>query len=461
MWQVDTTKHYKIWFSKKPSEFLDVENQERFIQACHDNPHITFSFIYSADCLDAAAIVQLKSFCDKYHIKPIDFDKEIPPLLQDEQDKKLYGLAKKEIAFTCKNEGGNMAAASDYSRAMRAIIEKFGIYSDCDVGIKFSSVPKILPVKEPVVFPVEIVKEARVSIPALNNEFLAFAFDPNEPEKIDPIALKRLRLLQAELMKRATIEESTFFKLPLEGISTDLIPTSQEAFVLKQFFIENPAADIFTLRRYLEKFDVKEFIRMKSLEFPSEILSEYLQEVESEEDYKQAYIKFLKKDAIGYILWREYADPSLSLSAEEIIDVKTATLKHKLYVMSVAGISGPVNYHALFQDKVPKQGFTVLGNQFFASISPAEKWQEIVNAFEDSSIQANNLSKNVLSQNKESIRRKRHRAENQPLMLEELLSDQSWTPLGALRKEQRIQNKANATLCSSEDLQRNATKSRF
>lgn len=460
MWQVDTTKHYKIWFSKNRSEFLDVENQERFIHTCQDNPHITFRFIYSSDCLDAAAIVQLKSFCDKYHIKAVDFDKEIPLLLQDEQDKTLYGLAKKEIASACKNDGGNMAAASDYTRAMRAVIETCGIYSDCDVGIKFSGVPKILSVKAPVVFSVEIVKQARVSIPALNNEFLAFAFDSNNPENMDPTALKRLRLVQAEKIRRAKIELGDFFKLPLKGMSTDLIPNSQEAFVLKQFFLDNPAADIFALRRYLEKFDVREFIRMKFLEFPSETLNEYLQEAQSKEDYKQAYIKFLKKDTIGYILWKEYADPSSALSPEEIIDLKSAVLQHKLYVMSVAGISGPVNYHALYQDKVPKQGFTVLGNQFFASISPAEAWQDILNVFEDSSITANNLSKNVLSQNKESIRRK-YTKENQPLMIEELFSDQSWTPLGALRKAQRIQNKTNAPVCSSEDLRLNVATIRF
>ena len=59
---VDTTKHFKIWFSDNPEVFLPQENQLRLIHMRANNPKAEIALIYYAESLSKKAQAQLHSF---------------------------------------------------------------------------------------------------------------------------------------------------------------------------------------------------------------------------------------------------------------------------------------------------------------------------------------------------------------------------------------------------------------
>ncbi len=440
MWIVDTTKLYKIWISKYPDVFLDEENQALFLQDIKKNPQATFSFVFSSSCLSKTAVSELKTFCEKHKIKPFDFDTDLPPLLKTDQDKKLYELAKKEFQLACANEGGNLAASSDNDRVIVPLIEQCGIYSDFDVGVDFSSKPKLMQVKAPVVFAVEFLNELGVTLPVVCNEFLAVAIDPSNPTQIHPDALKRISFVQAEMIKRYSQGANSFFEHPTRKLKTDINLESEEARFIKHYFNEHPDADIFAFRKYIQQLNMVEYIRVMTLTMPFEMNKEAM--LGNEEEVKAKYVAWLEKDKLGYILWRAKADPDFNqtVTTSAIIEKKLALLKYNLYVYSVTNVSGPINFHAFYQDKVPAEGFSITGNIFSAVAQPAQEWSELLQCFRNSSLQDNGLKDCVVSDNNLEAQRKSKEKQSQtdPLGLREPLSHQSWTPLGDHLKQNRI-----------------------
>ncbi len=450
MWVVDTTKLYKIWVSKNPDVFLDDENQDLFLKDLQKNPQATFSFVYSSSRLGKTAIDELKAFCAKHKIKPFDFDTDLPPLLKTEQDKKLYELAKKEFELACANEGGNLAASSDCDRVIVPVIEECGMYSDFDVSVDFSSKPRLVEVKAPVVFSVELVKELGVTIPAINNEFLAVAIDPANPSKIHPDALKRISFVQAEMIKRYAQGAKSFFEHPTKNLKTDINLESEEARFIKHYFNEHPNADIFAFRKYIQQMNIVEYIRVMILTMPFEMDKEAILGNEAEIEAK--YVAWLEQDKLSYMVWRARAEVDFdsTVTTSDIVEKKLALLKHNLYIYSVTNVSGPINFHAVYQDKVPAQGFSIMGNVFAAVMQPANAWSEYLQFFRESSLLGNDLSTCVISDNNLETQRRAKQNQTDPLALREPCSHQSWTPLGELAKEKRKLKRAGNTM-QSED----------
>jgi|GEM_PF-5222427 len=156
-------KYYKIWVSADPREFLGFENQLRLVRMRKANQKIEktkieFYFIYSSSSLNDGAKTQLQRFCSQYDIIPIDFDKDLPPLLEAEEDKELYAIGQEELRRAQANQFGNLAAVSDCTRLLVPVIERYGIYSDFDVQVALASLGvEFVSVRAPVLLNAEMV----------------------------------------------------------------------------------------------------------------------------------------------------------------------------------------------------------------------------------------------------------------------------------------------------------------
>ncbi len=441
MWQIDTTYHYKIWFSKNAEVFLDEENQSRFITAREQNPSHHFTFIFSSATLSSKAQDNLFAFCKKNGIKPIDFDKDIPQFLRSDKDKALYTLAKQEIECAAQNKGGNMAGASDCTRAIVAIVEKCGIYSDFDVELQFENVKPSLKTKAPVLLAVEFVQEAGISQPCLNNECLVFSFDPASSGRLSKEALEKITAVQDSIISRYAKPLEAMLTHPVKGLNVDL-GTGDEATFIRQYFKENPTSDIFAFRQYVLGLTIEEYCRVKltKIQASDKVNKENITEISKE----KAYLAYLENNKLDYLLWRVQADPDLQFSTNEILEKKLALLKHNLYVFSVSLISGPINYYALNPETVPQRGFSIRGNDFVAIVSPPEQWDNYCDSYKRAGIAENGLGNAFKTQNSFRQMTSQTKESADPLALVAPSSDQSWTPLGELEKLKRMKLKAGA-----------------
>jgi Glycosyltransferase family 88 len=249
--------YYKIWFSDNPDSFLGIENELRFINMRENNPLATLSFIYSSKCLNHVALNSLRRFCNKYNINYVDFDTDIPLLLKEEQDIQIYKIAESEINNTLKNEGGNLAAASDCVRLLVPVIEKFGIYSDFDVTCKLSTLEAdVIAIQAPVLLNAEIVFPGRNKrlIPSPGSDFLAFAHDVNNMSELTTVALLAIRYLQKKLINNyQNVFINSSFSYGLENS-----PFKKESNILVcEFMREYPEEqNIFSFRKYISNLQI-------------------------------------------------------------------------------------------------------------------------------------------------------------------------------------------------------------
>jgi hypothetical protein len=174
----DLTRHYKIWFSKDPDTFLGIENELRFIRMRKNNPDFILYFIYSSQCLSKLSIEELKTFCRKHKIIPVEFEAIVQDLVEAE-DIQLYAIANNEIVQAVDSMAGSMAAASDCTRLLTPVIEKFGIYNDFDVEINLAKLDvEALSLPCPFLLTTEIVGASKCIL-STNSDFLAFSIQDN------------------------------------------------------------------------------------------------------------------------------------------------------------------------------------------------------------------------------------------------------------------------------------------
>lgn len=213
---VDLSRHVKIWFSKDRSSFMNAENQLRLVKFRHDNPDATLTLIYASTLLNDTAVGQLKSFCDRHKFRALDFSTELnikisPSTSPTNIDRKLYEIAKTELAAVSHHNTGNLAAASDIIRLLNCVRE-LGIYTDCDVKVSLAkNAPTTIEVQSPLVFNIShsVIHPAHFSLLlnplqaiSLNNDMLCWGKPTNE---------------QAASQK--TVFEEALFKLKLMIVS--------------------------------------------------------------------------------------------------------------------------------------------------------------------------------------------------------------------------------------------------
>lgn len=261
---LDTTKIYKMWFSKHPSEAFNNENKVRLIKLVEQNPEVQVTLIYSSETLLPEAITDLKTFCEHLNVKLVDFDNDIEDILTADNDKELYRLAKLEIKHARNKTGGNLASAADCVKLIYPVINKYGIYMDCDVASDFSQLPPVLHVSSPLVLNVENMR--------LNNNFIGLPYASRDLSSRDPESISKLRCVQQRVIRNYKALTLTTIDNELKrDVSQDKsfneLRHRYVAKVLEKF----PQADIFTLRTHIVTDPGLQPIERKSLYYASVI----------------------------------------------------------------------------------------------------------------------------------------------------------------------------------------------
>src|SRR5579872_5716613 len=135
-YQLNTRKFFKIWFSTNPHSFMGLFNQKRLINMKATNKDAAMTLIYYKNLLEPKEVKKLEEFAKNNNISLLELN-DIRPMLVDEHDINMFNRCVTELNHLGK--GGNPAAASDCLRTLVPLLEKYGIYSDCDVDIDFSS----------------------------------------------------------------------------------------------------------------------------------------------------------------------------------------------------------------------------------------------------------------------------------------------------------------------------------
>lgn len=198
----DITRYYKIWFSTNPDSYLGIEDQLRFIEMRQNNPTATLSFIYNSACLSPTAIQELNLFCRQHDIVPVEFE-SLKSEMQQPQDQELYAYAEAEIQHAFEDGGGNMAAASDCTRLLTPVIEKYGIYSDFDVRVSLTQVnADHLLLRSPALFSAEYMPVPQNVVLMLNTDYLAFSLNDKTPTQLSDAALRALEKVKTHIIAR-------------------------------------------------------------------------------------------------------------------------------------------------------------------------------------------------------------------------------------------------------------------
>jgi|GEM_PF-5481147 hypothetical protein len=382
---IDTTKHYKIWFSANPDRFLYMEDQLRLIRMRKRNPGITLGLLYSSVCLSTQSQEKLKIFCEKHVIDAVDFDQDVPCLLETAafEDIALYWIAKCEM----RNPAGNLGAASDCARLIMPIIEKLGIYSDFDVDVDFSKknqVQTIQAVKAPIILPAKVTERGE---PYINIDFLAFTHDREDKNKLSPTAVSDLRCLQQKVLWCYRNPKLAFVNPPLPGKDIDIRLHPFSRMVINSFFASNPDASLFAFRKFAQK---------------------------------QKYFIFPVRKNGEYYLYK-------------ISENDSSTLKASLLHRSVINFSGSNNYFSLYKDCIPDNGFQASSSEHSQAMEmePIETWRALVNATKNSSLEENDLDTSVHITHSCSIHNK---TAAETIGVER---DAAWTVRGQERKAER------------------------
>lgn len=422
---LQTDKHYKIWFSLDPKEFLSVENKMRLIHFRVENPNAEIYFVYSSKILLRQTCIELKELFERISITPIDFDQDIPALLEHDYDKILYQIAQAEIEKALSGEEGNLAAASDGVRLLPGLIEKCGIYSDLDVELHFNTLAQFIALQAPVVFPCVIELEGQdIQKLSFNNEFFGFAQNPLT-KKLAPEAIVSIRAAQLEVIQRYTKPAAALLAPVIRGLHTSVALDPELSAVVK-WYISNHSFDkdrsIFGLRKFIKNLSVKDLcVSIYPHFFQNEHDSIDLNVLSDKEIY----------ECLGAFLRKEFqlknSSTVVDISDEQIAMNRLERIRSMLYKASVTHLSGPLISTAFLDTEL--KDFDL-----FKAIT-SDSTEEIMrfeNCIKKASLKENGLSAFIKGQDVE------HKGVP--------LSDESWTPKGAARAKQRSDEYLSAIL---------------
>jgi len=360
-YSINTNQFYKIWFSKNPHLALGIENELALVRLRDKHPNAEISLVYSSVCLSEASLLHLKKFAAQYRIILVNFDGDLENRISDAivaranlfqdisipiQDQKLYYLAKKEIQKTKRNQGGNLAAASDITRLLEPVI-KLGMYADFDVDLNFS-----LHQGKSVLCKAPILIQADSDTLMLNNEFFAIAKTSNGD--IHPDAQKKLHKLKKAILENYKKPKKALFSTITKGMPSVLMQDGLLFMPIQAFFKSYRKATIFQFRQYAEHLSFSRIFASLPSRASQDVLKEpYTSDLS--EGYLTvkvgAYIKQCLKQCRQAIqaLTREsqqddtQLDPTnRGISNLEFGKANLRFYKHIMYNHSVLNITGPV-----------------------------------------------------------------------------------------------------------------------
>ena len=256
-YQFNTQNHLRIWFSAKKDVFLNDENQLRLVRFRQKNPRANMTLVYSSQMLSAEAHENLKRFCTLHAFTPLDFDTALPAECVDPIDKDMYQIAKGERDAYMKQEGGNLAAASDLTRLIAPLLVR-GTYSDFDTNIEVNSLPETQEIVAPMLLDIGsfrqmlrgFIEEER---PLINNDIIGVS---TKAGQIDPAAKDLLQRVQKTAIKVYADGAAESLKrlsdIPLCYSSSTLVQYYTMGF-FSNLFKKRPNISITDFRLFLDK----------------------------------------------------------------------------------------------------------------------------------------------------------------------------------------------------------------
>lgn len=154
--------HTKIWLSKYPQQFMNLENADRLIKMREININDKINFVYDSSLLNEEAHHNLKKFCQLYRLTPIDVPIDILPLLQSDLETELFEFYKNEITNASRN--GNLGMASDILRwLILGLNLGLSSYTDFDVTVNSSNLPEQIEADAPLLFNIGSISDGHSS----------------------------------------------------------------------------------------------------------------------------------------------------------------------------------------------------------------------------------------------------------------------------------------------------------
>lgn len=245
------TKYYKIWFSLNPNIALGPENELRLIRAKAKAKDTTLSLIYSSKCLTDKAKSDLGNFCKQHSINLVEFE-TLESMLENEQDKKMFQLAKNELDKVLDKTGGNIGSAADFVRLILPVIENYGIYSDLDTECNLAQLnASFLQLRGPVLLPIEMLPTPQSKFCLnFNSDFLAFSITQENPDKLSPKATEALRSLQTAIINKYQKNftwEVLADDVLITGLAYDVLPN-----LIKDFYAQYPGnRTVYDFRKFV------------------------------------------------------------------------------------------------------------------------------------------------------------------------------------------------------------------
>ena len=384
------------------------------------NPTAQLTLVYSSKCLNASALKELDQFCLKHRITPFDIDTELPSLLKTNNDKKLYDMTVKEISACLSNQGGNMAAASDYARFITPLLEKFCNYSDFDVRIKVKLLPPTIDVLAPLLLPAHLIK-SRFSY---NNDILLTARDPLFNDKLHSDATAAIETIQDSLIQRYTNNAALLNSL-MENYETVCfgLPENTVFKIFVMFYKENTRLTPQQLRIKINHLQFTDLLKSLNYDEKQNIFGNTDLNAFKENELKIAYAKYRLQNNNTI----KFTDCELITLVDDYMKRK----KHDLMLMSVTRISGPSNVSSLLkhlhQHRNVKKGLPL--------IQVAQNISIDINYLNDFLITTNKVSKGDILNDPDAFYMPPKQKAEDPFSL---YCDLSWLPVGKNNQNKRI-----------------------
>lgn len=202
-------KHVKIWLSKNPNVFMNLENQIRLSEMRVKNPSDTIHLVYDSHLLNEKANIELIEYCKSNNLIPVDVNKLNQDLLT-ENEKALLEKYKDEVDNL--DNGGNLAAASDIIRWISPIY-KLGSYTDLDVPVNTTNLPSTIEVHVPLLVNLGSIKIGNKDIILPNNDYVAV---------VDADAAKKdIERIQTGILSKLNNYSSDFIEKTVQEIGTN------------------------------------------------------------------------------------------------------------------------------------------------------------------------------------------------------------------------------------------------
>jgi glucosyltransferase Lgt1/2/3 len=406
-------RHTKIWLSKNPDVFMNLENQIRLIKMREKNPNDTIHLVYDSELLTKGAIEELNSYCTENRIEPVDVNSFSEELIS-ENEHKLFAFYKDEI--THLDEGGNLAVASDILRWLSPLYTK-GSYTDFDFPVDTSNLPPQIEVEAPLLLNIGSLKLGKKEFILSNNDFVAIVDPEAAKEQIDCVHkgfLDRLNVYDTDFVQRTEkkLQDSFFnrnmLKLMRNRSETFYISKSKEIYEQK-----NTSR---ALRHYIkevmsDKNKFLEFNRTTKEESNADIIRKLKDELKKQ------------RNLIKYLFFgKEYAEIKNVLRQDDDTFLHYLMRKERnLYLKSIiVCTTGPIQIsNALFND------YVVDIQDFAQYVQPI--------SFNQYNLQKSFRSQNSIPMHESILGMMRFLGEN-----EGEVNDSSWLETGQALQESRI-----------------------